>query len=415
MILQRQPTLSSVRRDAWVEVDLAAIEKNLAIVTSFLAADNNVNSKNLPLLAPKTKIMAVVKGDAYGHGSLPVAEMLIALGVDWLGVASVDEACQLRALDAKPPILILGPAPSWAVKTAIESDLDMTVTSLSELKDIKSTAARLKRPARVNIKVDTGMHRLGVLPGKLNEMLELVNGDQHLKLISIFSHLAMAGDEKQTAIQNAVFSECVTRARSYIKEPFLTHMASSDAIKAFADTHYDMVRVGIHLYGLEAKKESTFLHPAMSVRARINHTQEIEAGESAGYNYTWTAKRKSRLASIPIGYADGVDRGLSNRMTCLLMGKTIPQVGIISMDQMLVDITDVPQAQEGDVITLIGSEQGQGAFVDEKTSSLMPTLSLATWAGMLDTITYELACRLRVRLPRIYTRHRAAPISTGDK
>ncbi|MBC7996659.1 MAG: alanine racemase [Leptolyngbya sp.] len=414
MIQQRQPTLSSVRRDAWVEVDLAAIEKNLAIVTSFLTADNKVNSENLPNSSTKTKIMAVVKSDAYGHGSLPVAEMLVALGVDWLGVASVDEACQLRALESKPPILILGPAPSWAVKTAIEADLNMTVTSLTELKDISATATRMKRAAQVNIKVDTGMHRLGVLPGSLIEMLDVVKCDHNLKLVSIFSHLAMAADPDATAQQNSVFNECIRKARSYIKEPFITHMASSDAVKAFPDTHCDMVRVGIHLYGLEAKKDSDFLHPAMSVRARINHTQEIEAGESAGYNYTWTAKRPSRLASIPIGYADGVDRGLSNRMTCLLMGKTIPQVGIISMDQMLVDITDVPQAQEGDVITLIGSEQGQGAFVDGKTSSL-PTLSLATWAGMLDTITYELACRLRVRLPRIYTRHRAAPFTTGDK
>jgi alanine racemase len=396
MVQQRQQTLSSVRRDAWVEVDLSAIEKNLATVCGFLPGGKTPQSR-------KTKLMAVVKGDAYGHGSVQVAEMLVALGADWLGVASVDEACQLRAADIKAPILILGPAPAWAVKTAIESDLDMTVTELSELKDINQTAQRAKRKARVNIKVDTGMHRLGVLPEKLEPMLDFVRQAEHVNLISLFSHLAMAGDQEATAKQNAVFKTCIERARQIIKTPFLTHLASSEAVRYFTETHYDMVRVGIYLYGLEAKRDSDILHPSMSVRARINHTQILEEGESAGYNFTWTAKRKSRLASLPIGYADGVNRRLSNRMSCLINGKIVPQVGIISMDQMLVDITDAPEAQEGDVITLIGSEHPSGEDAHGQDS---PCLTLAQWATMLDTITYELACNLRVRLPRIYTRPR---------
>lgn len=399
MVQQRQQTLSSVRRDAWVEVDLSAIEKNLATVSGFLPGGKSAQTR-------KTKLMAVVKGDAYGHGSVPVAEVLVAMGADWLGVASVDEACQLRAADIKAPILILGPAPAWAVKTAIESDLDMTVTALSELKDVNQTALRAKRVAKINIKVDSGMHRLGVLPQNLEPMLEFVRQSPGLKLVSMFSHLAMAGDQEATQKQNAVFKRCVDAARLLIKTPFLTHLASSEAVRYFPETHYDMVRVGIYLYGLEAKKDSEILIPSMSVRARINHTQEIEEGESAGYNFTWTAKRKSRLASLPIGYADGVKRALSNRMSCLLNGKLVPQVGIISMDQMLVDITDVPQAQEGDVITLIGHEHAAGE--DSHSNQHSPCLTLAQWAGMLDTITYELACNLRVRLPRIYTRPRTS-------
>lgn len=399
MVQQRQQTLSSVRRDAWVEVDLSAIEKNLATVSGFLPGGKSQQTR-------KTKIMGVVKGDAYGHGSVPVAEVLVAMGADWLGVASVDEACQLRNADIKAPILILGPAPAWAVKTAIENDLDMTVTSLGELKDVKQTAQRVKRAAKVNIKIDTGMHRLGVLPENLEPMLDLVRQSESLNLVSVFSHLAMAGDQEATQRQNVVFKQCVERAKALIKTPFLTHLASSEALRYFPETHYDMVRAGIYLYGLEAKKDSEILIPSMSVRARINHTQEIEAGESAGYNFTWTAERKSRLASLPIGYADGVSRKLSNRLTCLLMGKQVKQVGIISMDQMLVDITDVPQAEEGDVITLIGHEQGAG----EESPAIQhsPCLTLAQWAAMLDTITYELACNLRVRLPRIYTRPRTS-------
>jgi alanine racemase len=156
-----------------------------------------------------------------------------------------------------------------------------------------------------------------------------------------------------------------------------------------------MVRVGLLLYGLEAGSAATDLMPAMSVRGRINHLRQIENDEAVGYGWTWKAERPTRLATIPIGYADGVDRRLSNRMSALLMGRQIRQVGTISMDQMLFDITDVPEAQEGDVITLIGTD---GAH----------SIQLADWAGMLDTITYELACRMRVRLPRIYTRHRSS-------
>jgi alanine racemase len=154
-----------------------------------------------------------------------------------------------------------------------------------------------------------------------------------------------------------------------------------------------MVRVGLYLYGLEPNTVSNTLQPALSVRARINHTNAIEQGQRVGYGHTWQAERPSRLAAISIGYADGVDRGLSNQIKGLLMGQVINQVGRISMDQMLFDITDVPEAEEGDVITLIGSE-GQNS------------LYLSEWAVCLDTITYELACRLRVRLPRIYTRNK---------
>lgn len=404
MVQPRQQTLSSVRRDAWVEVDLSAIEKNLTTVSGFLAGGKSPQTR-------KTKLMAVVKGDGYGHGSVAIAEMLVTIGADWLGVASVDEACQLRSADIKAPILILGPAPAWAVKTAIESDLDMTVTSLGELKDINQTALRAKKIANVNIKVDTGMHRLGVLPKNLVPMLEFVKKSPQLKLVSVFSHLAMAGDQEATSRQNAIFKQSVETARHIITTPFLAHLASSEAARYFPETHYDMVRAGIYLYGLEAKKESEILIPSMSVRARINHTQEIEEGESAGYNYTWTAKRRSRLASIPIGYADGVNRRLSNRMKCILMGKEIPQAGIISMDQMLIDITDVPEAQEGDVITLIGQEQGDESPLQQHA----PKLSLAQWASMLDTITYELACNLRVRLPRIYTRPRTSHFPQQSK
>lgn len=391
MLASRQQTVFSVRRDAWVEVDLGVIEKNQAIVRSFVdAADKDGKNK-------RVRLMAVVKSDAYGHGAVAVSEVLVAAGAEWLAVASVDEGCQLRAAEIKAPILILSPVPAWAFKTAIENDLNLTVTSVQQARELGRAAKKIGRNASVNIKIDSGMHRLGVTEKELPELLDEIEKSGHLDFASVFTHLAMASHEEPTRRQSEAFKRCLALVLKSAKKPHLVHAASSEASRLFPFTHHDMVRVGLYLYGLEPNQVSDFLVPAMSVKGRINHIQEIEAGDRAGYNFTWTARRPSRLASIPIGYADGVDRGLSNKMNGLIQGAEVPQVGLISMDQMLFDITDVPQAQVGDVITLIGSESARPR---EKT------LYLAQWAQTLETITYELACRLRVRLPRVYTRRR---------
>lgn len=414
MVTSRQLTISSTRRDAWVEVDLSAIEHNIKMILSWLGHEEESARQNAGFQsaekASKTsrrpKLMAVVKSDAYGHGAVGVAEVLISSGAEWLGVASVDEGFQLREVDGKIPILLLSPAPTWAIRTAIEHDLDLTVTSISQVAEIAAVAGRAHRRARVNLKVDTGMHRLGIAPESVDQIIEEIRKSNHLQLVSVFSHLAIADNESACTKQNVIFEKIVQSIRAKIpdlmqsghvdkEESILFHLASGDAARRFPNLHYDMVRVGLLMYGLEARQASEAMQPAMSIRGRINHVREIESGESAGYNWIWTAQRPTRLASIPIGYADGIDRGLSNRMSAILMGSWIRQVGTMSMDQMLFDITDVPDAEEGDVITLVGKDGDK-------------SIELAQWAQMLDTITYELACRMRVRLPRIYTRHRPA-------
>jgi alanine racemase len=358
--------------------------------------------------------MAVVKSDAYGHGAAGVAEVLIAAGAEWFAVASVDEGCQLRGIDSKIPILLLSPVPSWAIPTALEFGLDLTVTNAAQAHEIAVVAARKNAQARIHLKVDTGMHRLGIAPQYVDVVLNEIKKSDHLHLISVFSHLARADDREAVTYQNAQFSEIVQKIRQTEAElrqrhsgdinqpiqPILFHLASGDAARRFPDTHYDMVRTGLVLYGLESRISSEIVLPAMSIRGRINHVTEIPSGESVGYNWTWTARRRTRLASIPIGYADGVDRRLSNNLFGLVMGQQIPQVGTISMDQMLFDITDAPEAQEGDVVTLIGTDGER-------------SIQFSTWANLLDTITYELACRMRVRLPRIYTRHRYHSVGTN--
>jgi len=381
MLTSSQPSQTSVRRDAWVEIDLGAIEHNLHEIRSWLK--------------PATQLMAVVKGDAYGHGALDLTPVLQASGVDAFGVASVDEGCQLVAAGAKVPVLVLGPCPVWAIRTALQSGLSLTVSSVSQIEDIASEARSLGKKARVHLKVDTGMHRLGLATNEVKQAVVKIGKYKDLELAGLYSHLAEAHDDKSTERQNELFQSVVSELIASEQLPEIVHLASGEAARRNPETHYDMVRVGLYIYGLEPKSQSTVVSPAMSVRGRINQLKEIEAGESVGYGFTWTAKRKTRLASLPIGYADGVDRKLSNQISGLIFGHVVPQVGLISMDQMLFDVTDVSQVCVGDVITLIGCEDGS----DKR-------LTLADWANKLDTITYELACRLRIRLPRMYTRQK---------
>ncbi len=393
MLASRQPSLISVRRDAWVEIDLAALESNVRVVRSWLSTS--------------CRLMAVVKSDAYGHGAAQVGRVFTASGADWLGVASVDEGCQLRSGGATAPILILSPSPFWALSSAIDANLCVSVTSSGQVQDLATAAERRGKIAQVQLKVDTGMHRLGVQPQTVTEILNKIAENKSLQLLGLYSHLACAEDAEATGQQNSCFQQVLNALPSEQKPP-LVHLASGEAARRFPDTHFSLVRVGLYLYGLEPKAVSTLVTPAMSVRARLVQVTDIAAGESVGYGWTWTASRPTKLASIPVGYADGVDRRLSNRLTGMLWGKEVKQVGLISMDQMLFDITDVPEATEGDVLTLIGQESHErSAATGHAGTAQGKTLHLATWATMLDTITYELACRLRVRLPRIYTRHKA--------
>ncbi|MDZ4835872.1 MAG: alanine racemase [Candidatus Melainabacteria bacterium] len=391
MVFSRQVTISSFHRDAWVEIDLSAIERNVSTIRSWLACN--------PVPA---KLMAVVKSDAYGHGATQIADLLSASGAEYLGVASVDEGCQLRNSNIKAPILILSPTPSWAIDSALEDELELTIAATKQARDIDKIAGKRGRKAKVHLKIDSGMHRLGVSPAAAAALVAEISSLPNLELASVFSHLARAGDEATTAAQLRSFNKVLEDIKPHAAGYF-THLASSEAARKFPDTHFDMVRVGIYLYGLEGTGLSDTLTPAMSVKGRINHINNVKIGETVGYNLTWEARRESRLACIPIGYADGVDRRLSNRIEGILMGRKIRQVGVISMDQMLFDITDVPEAQDGDVITLIGKEDAFTEKGERPCADLF--LQLATWAEMLDTITYELACRLRARLPRIYTRH----------
>lgn len=384
MLASRQLTVSSIYRDAWVEVDLANIEFNVKTIRSWLDET-------------QTGLMAVVKSDGYGHGASEVALAALRAGATWLAVATVQEGTELRTIDRVTPILLLGPIPARSVQTAVESNLDLTITSQSDLQEAQTVANQLNRNARVHLKVDTGMHRLGASPDEMERLVRQIQSQPNLELISIFSHLAKADQLEFTKKQDDCFCAVLQNLSAHFPKllrrdggKVLAHIASGDAARHNPFTQHDMVRAGLNLYGLEARTVSDIVRPALSIRGRINSLREIEPGEAVGYNLTWQAKEKARIASIPIGYADGIDRGLSNRIEGLLLGKKVKQVGVISMDQMLFDVTAVPECALGDTLTLIGCDGEH-------------SIQLAAWANMLDTITYELACRMRVRLPRIYT------------
>jgi alanine racemase len=380
-------------RDAWVEIDLGSLEKNIEIIKGWLL--DSRDEKNT------CGLMGIVKADAYGHGAIAVAEVLQAKGVEWLGVASVGEGRQLRGAGIDLPILILGPCPGRSILTAIENNLDLAVTSLAQLKEIARQTDEKNKICRIQLKIDTGMHRLGFQPDCLSEVFRILDSGPQLKLIGVFSHLAKADDVATTTRQDVIFKRALKMFEEANHKPQFVHLASSEAVRHFPFVRYDMVRMGINLYGLEPKTISADLMPVMAVRGRINQLNYIEKGESIGYGLTWRAERKTLLASVPIGYADGIDRRLSNCMKGLINGKFIDQVGRISMDQMLFDVTEIEDVEEGNVVTLIGSQYyGNRQNVDEPR----PSISLADWSTLLNTITYELACRLKLRLTYVFSR-----------
>lgn len=378
MLTEKQSNESvDLKRDAWLEINLEAIKQNVNLVRDWVSCP----------------IMGVVKGDAYGHGAVEVGRTLLNEGIDWLAVATAAEALELKEkLDFESQItkrlLILSPVPSQALKELIEKNVDLTVSMQSHLKDIINVAKKLGKIARIHLKIDSGMHRLGFQPQDLGGILDEIKNQSQLHLVSIYSHLARAGDQSTSQFQHENFSSCLAHFKEKISPGVFFHLANSEAARKFSFSQYDMVRIGLYLYGLEPKSASTDLKPALSLKAKINHITPVAQGEGAGYDWTFRAQRQTLLASIPVGYADGVPRHLSNKMSGLLRGKLIKQVGIISMDQMLFDVSEIESAKPGDEIVLISDER--------------PELSLAHWSNLTDTITYELACALALRLPRIY-------------
>ena len=378
MKFQRLSNINT-KRDAWVEINLDAIEKNILELKSFVKKG--------------VKILAVVKADAYGHGSSMIAPTLLASGVDYLGVASIDEGMELRNNKFTCPILVLGAAPVWAFDYAAQHNISLSVFLPEHLEAAELTYKKTGIKTKAHVKLDTGMNRIGVEKEDAIEFIKKVQSMKSIELQGIFTHFANAENEEKTKEQLDIWNYVLSNTNT---DGLILHCFNTAAsIAGYKTDNYNMVRLGLALYGLVPDlppfcKKVPNLIPAMSLKGRIINIHTAHKGTGVSYCHTFTAKRETQIATIPVGYADGVDRRLSNKIYGIINGQKVPQIGNITMDQMMFDITDV-KANEGDVITLIGEDCGTSISINE-------------WAEILGTINYELTCRLKARLSRVYTR-----------
>jgi len=365
--------MSGVHPMKWAEVSLGALRGNVA---AFRAA-----------IGEGPQIMAMVKAGAYGHGGPTAAQALLDGGAAWLGVALPAEALELRDAGIEAPILVVGWSHPDSHAALVEAGVDITVTSVGAVRSVRRAVRDHTRPARVQVKVETGMHRQGVDPGSLPDVLAAVVADApHLQLTGVFTHLADAdGDDPAHAEgQHTRFLAALDVARSLAPGPVLAHCANSAAALRFPHTRHDLVRPGIALYGYPpANTPPLAVEPAMAVRATVSHVHTVPEGESVGYGCTWIAPRDTRVATLAAGYADGVHRAQSNRGSVVVGGARCPIVGRVSMDQVTVDVSHLDGVAPGDVATLFG-----------------PELPAAEVAAVEGTISYEVLCAVSARVPR---------------
>jgi alanine racemase len=359
---------------AWVEIDIDAIAHNIRAIQR--------------LLQPKTAMMAVIKADAYGHGALQVAHLAQDLGVQYLGVATVLEGVTLRQAGITHPIVILGAAQSRAEIEAIAHwNLEPTLCSAEQAILFSKI---LTAPLSVHLKIDTGMSRLGPLWTEGAAFIEQVQQLPQLAITSIYSHLATADDPDPSFMkeQQTRFDQVIQQANLRDRPAF--HLSNSAGTLFSQAFHYDLVRVGLALYGIYPGPQFhdvLELRPAMQVRSRIAHIKTVPPGVGVSYGHRFVTSSECKIATLSIGYADGVPRNLSTRMHVLLQGQRVPQIGTITMDQLMIDVTKISEVQVGDIATLIGQDGGATILAEE-------------WSDLLGTIPYEIVCGFRQRLPR---------------
>ena len=365
----------NTHRDAWVEINLDALISNIKEIKRCIPHD--------------MKMLAVVKADAYGHGSIMCAPIMVAAGVDMFGVASVDEGLDLRDANIKKDILVLGAVPVWSFDTAAKNDIQVSVFTQNHIDACRETFERTGIKVKAHIKLDTGMNRIGISKNEAIDFIKQVQSCDFIDLKGIFTHLANAEDVEKTQKQVDIWKEITGAVNT---NGLLLHILNTAGSFSY-NVCSNMVRVGIALYGLypdlpdiEGVRKPN-LTQVIGLKGRITRIHNMPKGEGISYGYTYVADRDIKVATVPIGYADGLERVLSNKIYGILNGKKVKQIGNITMDQVMFDITDV-DANEGDIITLLNDKE----------------LSIDEWAKIAHTINYELTCRLKGRLTRVYTR-----------
>ncbi|GIE96060.1 alanine racemase [Paractinoplanes rishiriensis] len=365
---------------AEVRVDLDAIRDNVAILRAGTTAE----------------VMAVVKGDGYGHGMLPSARAALAGGATWLGVATLDEGLALRRGGLSDvPVLAWLHSPGMPLHDGVAAGIDLSAGSPHLVGELVAAARRAERTARVHLKIDTGLARGGATPAEWPVMLEdaaKAQADGDLEVVGVWSHFVAADSPGHETIdrQLAAFADALATAERFGIIPRYRHIANSAATLTRPDAHYDLVRPGIAVYGLSPVEGETFgLRPAMTARARVAQTKRVPAGQGVSYGHTYVTERETTLALVPLGYADGVPRAGSNAGPVQLGGKRRTVAGRVCMDQIVLDVGDDPVVA-GDVATLFGPGDDGGPTADD-------------WAAVVGTINYEIVTRFgSSRVPRVY-------------
>lgn len=375
------PNLSEViRQRAWIEIDHQALAYNV----------NQIKQ----ILSPSTELMAVVKADAYGHGAIKVAQTALQAGATWLAIATLGEGIELREAGIAAPILILGAIITpEEIATIAHWKLQPTLCNPQQALVFSETLSKIGQPLPVHLKIDTGMSRLGTIWHEAADFVQLVKQLPHLKIASIYSHLATADDPDPTVmnLQHQRFKKAITQIKAQGIIPPRLHFANSAATLSDRSLHYDLVRVGLGLYGLYPAPHlhsTVDLKPVLQVKARVTQVKTIPPGTGVSYGYQFISDRELRIAVVGIGYADGVSRNLSNGLEVLVRGQRVRQIGAITMDQLMLDVTNIPDLQAGEVVTLIGKDKHEEITADE-------------WAKKLGTISWEILCGFKHRLPRV--------------
>ena len=369
------------RQRAWVEINLTALAHNVRTLKAWLA--------------PHTKLMAVVKADAYGHGGVTVAQTALINGADCLAIATLAEGVELRQAGIKAPILILGAINAVEdIKAVAAWSLEPTICDGEQALAFDATLATVGQSLNVHLKLDTGMSRLGTNWRHALSFAQLVRTLPNLSLGSIYSHFSTADESDRTImdLQHQRFNQAINQLNNIGIVPPQIHLANSAATLSDRSCHYDLVRVGLALYGLypAIHLQSTIsLKPVLQVKAKITQVKTIPPGEGVSYGRKFITTQETKIAVVGIGYADGVPRNLSNQLRAIVHGQLVSQIGSITMDQLMLNVTNIPDLKPGEIVTLIGKQNNLQITAED-------------WANKLDTISWEILCGFKHRLPRIY-------------
>lgn len=373
--------MNNIMRQVWAEIDLDAVKFNI---------------RNIKKIVGDKDIIAVVKADAYGHGAIDLAPILMNNGASKLAVAIITEALELIENNINAPIMILGYTPLEYGDILIKNDIEQTVYDLEYAKGLSKIALSFGKKAKIHIAIDTGMGRIGFLPRSESiKIIEEISALEGISIEGLFTHFATSDEENKeyTYEQFSKLNNITKKLKERGIDIPLKHASNSGAIMDLPETYLDAVRAGIILYGYypseEVNKEHLAIKNVMTVKTKVCHIKELDRDMYVSYGRTFKTDRKSIIATLPIGYADGYSRLLSGKAKVIINGKLVPVVGRICMDQCMIDVTDAGEVNVGDDVVILGSD-GELKFNADDMAEAM------------GTINYEVLCMIKQRIPRVY-------------